>query len=81
MSLYLRFVIIIMIFSITIPSVYDVGEQVSSIHQNMHFDVCYGAEEHGYGDELNPNLSLGEFNGFNNGGLFYVTMIDMAASW
>ena len=81
MSLYLRFFIIITIFSITIPSVYDVGEQVSSIHQNMHFDVCYGAEEHGYEDELNPNLSLGEFNGFNNGGLFYVTMIDMAASW
>jgi len=81
MSLYLRFFIIITIFSITIPSVYDVGEQVSSDHQNMHFDVCYGADEYGYGDELNPNLSLGEFNGFNNGGLFYVTMIDMAASW
>ncbi|SVE03686.1 uncharacterized protein METZ01_LOCUS456540 [marine metagenome] len=81
MSLYLRFFIIITIFSITIPSVYDVGEQISESHQNTHFDVCHGAEEHGYGDELNPNLSLGDFNGFNNGGIFYVTMIDMAASW
>ena len=81
MSLYLRFFIISTIFSIAIPSIYDVGEQVSDQHQNTHFDVCYGADEHGYGDELNPNLSLGEFNGFNNGGLFYVTMIDMAASW
>jgi hypothetical protein len=81
MSLYLRFFIISTIFSIAIPSIYDVGEQVSEQHQNTHFDVCYGADEHGYGDEVNPNLSLGEFNGFNNGGLFYVTMIDMAAAW
>ena len=81
MSLYLRFFIIITIFSITIPSVYDVGDQISESHQNTHFDICHGAEEHGYGDELSPNLSLGDFNGFNNGGIFYVTMIDMAASW
>jgi len=63
------------------PSIYNVGEQVSEAHQNTHFDICHGAEEHGYADELDPNLSLGDLNGFTNGGIFYVTMIDMAASW
>ena len=81
MLYYLRFFVIINIFSIMMGSIYNVGDQVSDAHQNMQFDVCYGSEEHGYGDELAPNLSLGEFNGFHNGGLFYVTMIDMAASW
>ena len=78
MNICLRFIVFL---SITFCSIYDVGEQVSSDHQNRQFDICYGAEEHGYGDEFAPNLSLAEFNGFNNGGLFYVTMIDMAASW
>ena len=77
----LRFFIIISMFSLLIPSIYNVGDQVSEAHQNTHFDICHGAEEHGYGDEFNPNLSLGDLNGFTNGGIFYVTMIDMAASW
>ena len=81
MMLYLRFFIILTMFSVSISAIYDVGEQVSETHQNTHFDICHGAEEHGYADELNPNLSLGDLNGFNNGGIFYVTMIDMAASW
>ena len=81
MLLQLRFFIIISIFSFLIPSIYNVGDQVSDTHQNTHFDICHGAEEHGYGDEFNPNLSLGDLNGFTNGGIFYVTMIDMAASW
>jgi len=68
-------------FSVSFPSIYNVGDQVSEQHQNTHFDICHGAEEHGYGNEFVPNLSLGDLNGYMNGGIFYVTMIDMAASW
>ena len=81
MLLQIKLLIIISMFSLLLSSIYNVGDQVSETHQNTHFDICHGAEEHGYGDELSPNLSLGDLNGFNNGGIFYVTMIDMAASW
>ena len=77
MITYLRFFILILTFSLLLPSVYNVGDQVSDDHQNTYFDVCHGNEEHGFED----NLSLGDLNGFTNGGIYYVTMIDMAASW
>ena len=60
---------------------YSVGQQVSVVHQNADFEICYGAEEHGYVDGLVPKLSLSDFNGFTNGGIFHVIMIDMSASW
>ena len=44
MFYYLRFFIIINIFSIMMGSLYNVGDQVNEMHQNMQFDVCYGAE-------------------------------------
>jgi len=37
--LYLRFFIILTIFSVSMPSIYNVGEQVSEAHQNTHFDI------------------------------------------
>ena len=64
---------------------YQVGDQISENDQNRYFDICYGAEEHGFNNDSgigDPVLSLGDLNGYTNGtGIFYVTMIDMAASW
>ena len=71
----------LVLISLVFTQNYSVGEQVSVFHQNAEFEVCYGAEEHGYIDGLVPKLSLSDFNGFANGGIFHVIMIDMSASW
>ena len=80
MKFYIRFILLLLV-SLSLSQNYSVGQQISQAHQDTQFNICYGADEHGFGDELVPNLSLGDFNGFNNGGIFYVLMIDMAASW
>ena len=80
MKFYFRFFLLLLL-SFSLSQNYGVGEQISEAHQNTQFNICYGAEEHGFGGQLVPSLSLGDFNGFNNGGIFYVLMIDMAASW
>ena len=76
MKTYLRFFIIIVMSSFFLS--YEIGEQISLEDQNVQFDVCYGSEEHGHATGL---ISLSDLNGSTNGGTFYVTMIDMAASW
>jgi len=48
---------------------YNVGDQISSEHQSMAFDVCYG-------DYPNDQLSLSDFADGNT-----VIWINMAASW
>ena len=64
-------------------AIYQVGDQISQNDQDREFEVCYGAEHNG----IEPvggryNLTLGDYNGFTNDtGIFYVLMIDMAASW
>ncbi len=64
-------------------SVYQVGDQISPDDQAREFDVCYGAEHHGIEQENGRyNLSFGDYNGYtSDSGVFYVMMIDMAASW
>ena len=77
-----RKILFIILLSLSFP-LYQVGDQISQVDQNRAFDVCYGAEHHG----IEPvggrySLSLGDYNGFiNDTGIFYVLMIDMAASW
>ena len=70
------------IFSLTF-ALYQVGDQISQADQDRVFEVCYGAEHHGIEPQGGRyNLSLGDYNGFTNDtGIFYVLMIDMAASW
>ena len=55
-------------FAITYPQIYGIGDQVSMSHQNMAFEVCYG-------DYLNNNLKLADFNGDLNGGNYIITFI------
>tara|TARA_B100000945_G_scaffold294522_1_gene271284 strand:+ start:386 stop:628 length:243 start_codon:yes stop_codon:yes gene_type:complete len=79
--LYNRFIFVVLIsFSF---SVYNIGDQISLEHQEVKHDVCYGAEHHGIEPEGGRyKLSLADYNGYiNDSGIFYVIMIDMAASW
>ncbi len=80
--LYVFIFVIMNMFSFLMCSVYEIGDQISLEDQNIEFDICYGAEKYGYGSQFIPKLSLGDFNGYTNDiGVFYVLMIDMAASW
>ena len=83
MRFYLRILITIMSFSLSF-SLYQIGDQISETDQDRKHEICYGAEHHGFEEDGHGqfSLSLSDFNGFrNNTGIFYVTMIDMAASW
>ena len=83
MNFYSRIFVTAIFFSLSF-SVYQIGDQISESDQNRRHDVCYGAEEHGFEEDNHGgfSLSLGDFNGFTNeSGIFYVTFIDMAASW
>ena len=73
---------LIILISFSFP-VYQIGDQISQEDQNRNFDVCYGAEHHGIEMEYGRyTLGLGDLNGYtNDSGIFYVTMIEMAASW
>ena len=62
------------------PSIlsYSVGQQISISDQQQNLDVCNGIEPNG---ETDGDMSLYDYNGDYNGGTYYVTHIDMAASW
>tara|TARA_Y100001970_G_scaffold244195_1_gene310091 strand:- start:1003 stop:1257 length:255 start_codon:yes stop_codon:yes gene_type:complete len=80
---YSRFFVVIFLFSISFSQFYDIGDQITLNHQAIQHDVCYGAEYHGIEQEGGRyKLSLDDYNGYiNDSGIFYVIMIDMAASW
>ena len=69
--------IILSIFSLTF-AVYNVGQTVSISDQQQNLTVCNGIEPN---EETDGNMSLYDYNGDYNGGSYYVTHIDMAASW
>ena len=82
-SYYLNIFIISLFLSFSF-ALYQVGDQISANDQARQHEICYGAEEHGFEEDNHGgfSLSLGDFNGFTNEtGIFYVTFIDMAASW
>ena len=67
---------ILLIISVSFS--YEVGETISTSHQNMDFDICYASE-------LDPNndglFNFSEYNGDLNGGQYYVIFLEMMASW
>ena len=56
---------------------YCAGEQISVTHQNQAQEVCAGFEDYSSGD----SFRLSDYNGDLNGGHYYLTFIDMSASW
>ena len=77
MFLYLRFFLIIFLFSIFISQTYDIGDQISIADQNIELNICYGASDH----DLHNEFSLADLNGTLNGGDYHVIMIDISAAW
>ncbi len=53
---------------------YEIGDYVSTDHQNISYPVCYG-------EYPTENLQLSHFNGSNNGGSFKIIWIEMLATW
>ena len=58
-------------------SVYDVGDEISSTHQNITKSTCYAGNDYGVGD----SWKLADWNGVTNGGHHTVIFIEMSATW
>ena len=72
-----RTLLIFSIFTAMFASVYDVGDYVSSAHQNITKSTCYAGNDYTVGE----NWKLADWNGATNGGHYTVIFIDMAATW
>ena len=72
---YLIYPMITLCFSFA--SVYDVGEIVSTTHQNITKSTCYAGNEY----EVNDSWKLADWNGATNGGHYTVIFIEMSATW
>ena len=63
-----------LIFTLIQAQTYDIGDAMSTSHQNQSFDVCYG--------DYNSTFSFSDLNGaLNSDGKYWVSFIDMAATW
>ena len=63
-----------LIFTLIQAQTYDIGDVMSTSHQNQSFDVCYG--------DYNSTFSFSDLNGaLNADGKYWVSFIDMAATW
>jgi len=69
---------IIILFAFLFSSTYNVGDQISLGHQNAEHEICYGENLDFNGDGI---FQLAELNGNLNGGNYYVTLLEMSASW
>ncbi len=66
--------LILLTLSIVSAQTYDMGDVISEDHQNQSFDICYGDD--------NSLFQFSELNGaLNNDGKYWITFIDMAATW
>ena len=58
-------------------SIYNVGDIVSTQHQNISKSTCYEGNDYNVGD----SWSLADWNGATNGGHYNVIFIEMSATW
>ena len=65
------------ILSFAAASVYQVGDLVSSSHQNITKSTCYAGNEY----DTNEDWKLADWNGATNGGHYTVIFIEMSATW
>jgi len=71
-------IIFILMISFCIAGTYSEGDTILIGHQNQLFDICYASNLDPNGDGV---FQLAELNGDLNGGDYYVTVIEMSASW
>lgn len=70
-------IILLTFIAFGFSQVYDVGETMSSNHQNQSHSVCYGETDYG----SPSSLRFADYNGDLNGGDYHVMLVDMSASW
>ena len=58
-------------------SIYDVGDYISSTHQNITKSTCYAGNDY----ETGESWKLADWNGATNGGHHTVIFIEMSATW
>ena len=71
-------IIFIIMLSLCVAGSYSEGQTVNLGHQNQEFEICYASNLDSNGDGV---FQLAELNGDLNGGHYYVTVIEMSASW
>ena len=71
------FLVLLLVSSFSFGQTYCAGDQVSISDQNIEHEV--GAAYDGY--EVGDMFKLADYNGDLNGGDYYITFIDMSASW
>ena len=71
------FLLTFSLISFTLAQSYCAGDQISITDQNTNFEVCYGSGDYQVGD----NWSFSDYNGDLNGGNYFITFVDMAATW
>ena len=71
------FLFIFSLISFTFAQSYCAGDQISVADQNTNFEVCYASGDYQVGD----NWSFSDYNGDLNGGNYFITFVDMAATW
>ena len=72
----MNFILILCFLTFLFP--YEVGDQVTLGHQLAEHEICYGSELDPNGDGI---FQFSELNGNLNGGDYYVTVLEMSASW
>ena len=72
--MFVAFILSIMSLSYS----YEVGDKITLGHQFAEHEICYGSNL-----DLNNDgvLQIAELNGDLNGGHYYVTVLEMSASW
>ena len=71
-------IIFIIMLRLCVAGSYSEGQTVNLGHQNQEFEICYASNLDPNGDGV---FQLAELNGDLNGGHYYVTVIEMSASW
>ena len=72
------YILIFFIFgNILSAQTYCAGDQISTDHQDIEYEVCAGSENYDTGDLF----KLSDYNGDLNGGDYHIIFIDMSASW
>ena len=70
-------IILLTFIAFSFSQIYNVGETMSSNHQNQSHSVCYGETDYG----TSSSLKFADYNGDLNGGDYHVILVDMSASW
>ncbi len=72
--MFKQFVLYTAFMAVAFSQTYNIGDVIDLEDQNTAFDVCYG-------DYPSDQIRLADFNGALNGGHYYITILDMSATW